>query len=130
MEAARDHLRLDHMRNPLIQVRFRRGVTKGTLLRLVRQWREQREMFMPTYPAKIIDGEDGLVLVTFPDVPEVVVCGDGARDALQKAPEILDIVLSGYEAEHRPVPQPSSIPEAPQVERRRIDPALARPLST
>jgi antitoxin HicB len=87
-------------------------------------------MFMPTYPAKIIDGEGGLVLVTFPDVPEAVVCGDGARDALQKAPEILDIVLSGYEAERRPVPRPSWIPDAPQVQRRQIDPALARPLSS
>jgi predicted RNase H-like HicB family nuclease len=88
---------------------------------------EQAEPFMPSYPVKIIDGEDGLVLVTFPDVPEVVVCGEGARDALSKAPEILDIVLSGYEAEQRPVPRPSFMPDAPQVARRQIDPALARP---
>jgi len=84
---------------------------------------------MPSYPAKITQGEDGLVLVTFPDVPEAVVCGDGAGDALAKAPEILDIVLSGYEAERRPVPRPSAIPDAPRVVRRQIDPALARPLS-
>jgi antitoxin HicB len=89
---------------------------------------EQAEPFMPSYPAKITNGEDGLVLVTFPDVPEAVVCGDGARDALSKASEILDIVLAGYEAEQRPVPRPSSIPDAPQVARRRIDPALARSL--
>jgi antitoxin HicB len=89
---------------------------------------EQAEPFMPSYPAKITNGEDGLVLVTFPDVPEAVICGAGERDALSKAPEILDIVLAGYEAEQRPVPQPSSIPDAPQVARRRIDPALARPV--
>jgi antitoxin HicB len=82
---------------------------------------------MPSYPAKITDGEGGLVLVTFPDVPEAVVCGDGARDALAKAPEILDIVLAGYEAERRPLPRPSAMPDAPLVTRRQIDPALARP---
>ena len=81
---------------------------------------------MPSYPAKITNGEGGLVLVTFPDVPEAVICGEGERDALEKAPEILDIVLAGYEAEHRPVPRPSSMPDAPHVARRQIDPALAR----
>jgi antitoxin HicB len=84
-------------------------------------------MFMASYPAKITNGEDGLVLVTFPDVPEAVVCGDGAHAALAKAPEILDIVLAGYEAEQRPVPRPSTIPDAPQVQRRQIDPSLSRP---
>ena len=79
---------------------------------------------MPSYPAKIRAGEDGLVLVTFPDVPEAVVCAEGERAALARAPEILDIVLSGYEAERRPIPEPSNIPDAPRVERRRIDPAL------
>ena len=81
---------------------------------------------MPSYPAKIISGEEGLVLVTFPDVPEAVVCAEGQEAALERAPEILDIVLAGYEAERRPIPEPSSMPDAPRVERRQIDPALSR----
>ena len=82
---------------------------------------------MPSYPARILPGEDGLVLVTFPDVPEAVVCAEGEKAALERAPEILDIVLSGYEAERRPIPQPSVMPDAPRVERRQIDRALSRP---
>ncbi len=70
---------------------------------------------MPSYPAKIMPGEDGLVLVTFPDVPEAVICAEGEAAALERAPEILDIVLSGYEAECRPIPEPSHIADAPRV---------------
>ena len=83
---------------------------------------------MPSYPARIIPGEDGLVLVTFPDVPEAVICAEGEEAALERAPEILDIVLCGYEAQQRPIPAPSVIPDAPRVERRRIDPSLLGPL--
>jgi predicted RNase H-like HicB family nuclease len=79
---------------------------------------------MPSYPAKIAAGEEGLVLVTFPDVPEAVVCAVGEEAALARAPEILDMVLLGYEAEQRPLPQPSVIPDAPQVRRRQVSPAL------
>ncbi|HZG10228.1 MAG TPA: type II toxin-antitoxin system HicB family antitoxin [Allosphingosinicella sp.] len=78
---------------------------------------------MPSYPAKITEGEEGLVLVTFPDVPEAVVCAEGERAALERAPEILDSVLAGYEAEQRPIPQPSDDEEGPRVRRRRFDPA-------
>ena len=81
---------------------------------------------MPSYPARITPGEDGLVLVTFPDVPEAVVCGAGEEAALEKASEVLDIVLAGYESEQRPIPEPSAIPDAPQVAPRRIDPSLTR----
>lgn len=70
---------------------------------------------MPTYPARITPGEDGLVLVTFPDVPEAVVCAEGEAAALERASDILDIVLSGYEAEQRPIPEPSRLDDAPTV---------------
>ena len=82
---------------------------------------------MPGYPARIIPGEDGLVLVTFPDIPEAVICAEGEQAALDRAPEIHDIVLAGYEAECRPIPKPSIIPDAPRVERRQIDPSLLGP---
>ena len=90
----------------------------------MRQGHEQAEPFMPSYPVRILPGEDGLVLVTFPDVPEAVVCAEGEQAALERAPEILDLVLLGYEAERRPIPRPSRMPEARHVERRQIDPAL------
>jgi antitoxin HicB len=86
---------------------------------------EQAEPFMPSYPARITEGEEGLVLVTFPDVPEAVVCAEGERAALERAPEILDSVLAGYEAEQRPIPQPSQDVAGPRVRRRRFDPARA-----
>jgi antitoxin HicB len=82
---------------------------------------------MPSYPARISPGEDGLVLVTFPDVPEAVICAEGEKAALERAPEILDIVLMGYEAERRPIPEPSRMPDAPHVRRRQVDPALIGP---
>ncbi len=84
---------------------------------------EQAEPFMPSYPAKITEGEGGLVLVTFPDVPEAVVCARGERAALERAPEILDSVLAGYQAEERPIPDPSPDEEGPRVKPRRYDPA-------
>ena len=70
---------------------------------------------MPSYPARVSPGEEGLVLVTFPDVPEAVVCGHGEEAALERAQDVLDSVLSGYAAEERPIPQPSHIRGAPIV---------------
>ena len=70
---------------------------------------------MPRYKAKITPGEDGLVLVTFPDVPEAVACGDGEDAAMDRAAEILRIVLDGYRAEHRPLPQPSDPGDHPAI---------------
>jgi antitoxin HicB len=81
---------------------------------------------MSSYPARITPGEDGLVLVTFPDVPEAVVCAQGEEEALERASEVLEIVLSGYEAEQRPIPEPSEMRGARRVSPQRIDPALTR----
>jgi antitoxin HicB len=98
----------------------------GTLRFVVRLRPEQAEPFMPSYPARIRPGEDGLVLVTFPDVPEAVVCAEGEAEALERAGEVLDIVLAGYEAERRPIPRPSQMEGAPRVRPRTLDPALTR----
>jgi antitoxin HicB len=70
---------------------------------------------MPRYKAEITPGEEGLVLVTFPDVPEAVACGNGADAALNLAAEVLKLVLDGYRAEHRPIPQPSDPGDSPSV---------------
>jgi len=67
-----------------------------------------------SYPVTITPGEDGLVLVTFPDVPEAVALADGEAAALDRAAEVLELVLDGYSAEHRPIPLPSQL-DAPRV---------------
>lgn len=68
----------------------------------------------PRYPVRIVPGEEGLVLVTFPDVPEAVACA-ASEEALGRAAEMLDLVLAGYESENRPFPKPSDIGGAPLV---------------
>ena len=60
-----------------------------------------------------------MVMLTLPDVPELVVVARRAREALRKAPAILDAILSGYQCEHRPLPRPSRIGGAPLVTPRR-----------
>ena len=74
---------------------------------------------MVAYPARLEQGGEGMVMLTLPDVPELVVVARQARDALRKAPAILDTILSGYRCEHRPLPRPSLIGGAPLVTPRR-----------
>ena len=74
-----------------------------------------RAMEPPSYPVRIAPGERGLVLVTFPDVPEAVACARSEAAALDRAAELLDLVLAGYEAGNRPFPAPSEICGAPLV---------------
>jgi antitoxin HicB len=73
------------------------------------------------YPITLTPGEDGRVLVTFPDVPEAVCCGPSEAAAIARAGPILDIVLTGYESEGRPIPQPSRIANAPTVSTERFE---------
>jgi antitoxin HicB len=74
---------------------------------------------MVAYPAKLEhEGEDKVVL-TLPDVPELVVVADGEEEALARAPELLDTILAGYQCEQRPLPRPSRIGGAPMVEPKR-----------
>ncbi|MDB5671501.1 MAG: type toxin-antitoxin system HicB family antitoxin [Alphaproteobacteria bacterium] len=70
---------------------------------------------MPRYRATIIPGEEGLVLVTFPDVPEAVACGSGEDTALEQAAIVLGLVLDGYRSEHRPIPLATEPGDAPSV---------------
>ncbi|HEY0045032.1 MAG TPA: type II toxin-antitoxin system HicB family antitoxin [Allosphingosinicella sp.] len=79
---------------------------------------------MISYPVTITPGEGGLVLVTFPDVPEAVALDSGEEAALDRAAEVLDLVLGGYAAEHRPIPLPSDIAQAPCVTTERFAHAL------
>jgi antitoxin HicB len=71
---------------------------------------------MVAYPAKLDREGEGKVMLTLPDVPELVVVADGEEEALARAPELLESILAGYECEHRPMPHPSHIGGAPMVE--------------
>lgn len=69
---------------------------------------------MTAYPARLEEGE-GMVMLTLPDVPELVVVAERGRDALRKAPALLDTILAAYRSEKRPLPLPSRIGGAPLV---------------
>jgi hypothetical protein len=51
---------------------------------------------MLAYPARVDTEGDGMVMLTLPDVPELVVVARRAREALAKAPAVLDSILAGY----------------------------------
>ena len=71
---------------------------------------------MVAYPAKLDREGEGKVMLTLPDVPELVVVAEGEEEALARAPELLESILAGYQSEHRPIPHPSSIGGAPMIE--------------
>jgi antitoxin HicB len=71
---------------------------------------------MLNYPASIRQGESGLVVMTFPDVPEAVIVAKGADEAAARAPLVLETILAGYVVESRPIPAPSDIPDAPTIQ--------------
>jgi len=70
---------------------------------------------MLAYPVTLTPGEDGLILVTFPDLPEAVSCGQGEDEAIARAGDVLDIILASYRAEGKPLPRPSEIDGVPFV---------------
>ncbi len=70
---------------------------------------------MLAYPVNLTPGEQGLVLVTFPDLPEAVSCARGEDEAIARAVDVLDIILECYRAEGRPIPKPSDIDGVPLV---------------
>ena len=76
---------------------------------------------MLSYPARLIPGSDGRVMLVLPDVPELVVVAASESEAFGKAPVLLDAVLDGYEQEGKPIPRPSDICGAPAVESRRFE---------
>jgi predicted RNase H-like HicB family nuclease len=70
---------------------------------------------MLAYPARIqAEGAD-MVMLTLPDVPELVVVADEKAEALRKAPTVLDTILAGYMWQERPLPEPSRIAGAPMI---------------
>ena len=70
---------------------------------------------MTAYPAKVEREGEGMVMLTLPDVPELVVIAPRAGDALARAPALLDTILAGYRHQRRPLPRASRISGAPLV---------------
>lgn len=71
---------------------------------------------MLSYPARLVPTEEGAVLLTLPDVPEVVLVGRSEDETFEQAPAVLEAVLAGYVLERRPIPSPSDVCGAPRVE--------------
>lgn len=61
------------------------------------------------YPAIFTPEEDGGFSVNFPDLEGCYTCGDDMPDALMMAEDVLALVLYGYEAEGKVIPEPSLI---------------------
>ena len=70
---------------------------------------------MLSYPARLIPGSEGRVMLVLPDVPELVVVADTETEAFRMAPPLLDTILDGYEQEGKALPRPSDICGAPSV---------------
>lgn len=61
------------------------------------------------YPAIFTPEEDGGFSVNFPDLEGCYTCGDDMPDALMMAEDVLALVLYGYEADGKVIPEPSLI---------------------
>jgi predicted RNase H-like HicB family nuclease len=70
---------------------------------------------MLAYPARFRAEGEGMVMLTLPDVPELVVVAGRKAEALRKARTVLDTILAGYMWQERPLPEPSRIAGAPMV---------------
>jgi len=70
---------------------------------------------MLAYPARVQAEGDDMVILTLPDIPELVVVARRRCEALAKAPNVLDSILAGYAWQERPMPAPSRIAGAPLV---------------
>jgi antitoxin HicB len=63
---------------------------------------------MLTYALKLADRYDGMIIATFPDVPEAMAMGRDYEEACEQAQCALEAALERYAAEGRAFPQPSS----------------------
>jgi antitoxin HicB len=56
------------------------------------------------YAARLEPGDEGGVVVTFPDVPEAITQGDSETNAIKQAQEALGLALLTYPRRDRPIP--------------------------
>jgi predicted RNase H-like HicB family nuclease len=60
---------------------------------------------MLTYALKLADRYDGMVLATFPDVPEALAMGRDYEEAVEQAQSALEAALERYVLEGQELPQ-------------------------
>jgi antitoxin HicB len=78
-----------------------------TLMRIAELWRNAMRTFV--YRARLEPGERrGVIVVSFPDVPEAITEGRGKDDALMQAQEALGLGLLTYPARNLPLPKPKA----------------------
>jgi antitoxin HicB len=70
---------------------------------------------MIRYPVRLIPGDDGIVILTFPDVPEAVSAGFTEDEAFHRALPVLEAVLEARMRLGEPMPRPSDICGAPTI---------------
>ncbi len=61
---------------------------------------------MLTYALKLADRYDGMVLATFPDVPEALAMGRDCEEAVEQAQGALEAALERYVSEGLDLPAP------------------------
>ena len=64
---------------------------------------------MLTYALKLTDRYDGMVMATFPDIPEAMAIGRDFEEACEQALGALEAVLETYLMEGRAVPMPRAV---------------------
>lgn len=61
------------------------------------------------YPARIIQDEDDVLFVSFPDIDEAMTQGETLEEALFNASEVLTLALEYRLDEDQEIPEPSSV---------------------
>jgi antitoxin HicB len=61
---------------------------------------------MLTYALKLAERYDGMVMATFPDIPEAMALGRDFEEARTEARSALESALGDYAAEGRAFPEP------------------------
>lgn len=64
---------------------------------------------MLTYSLKLAWNYDGMVIATFPDVPECCALGRDDEEAVEQARHALEAVLERYQEEGRDLPAPRAV---------------------
>ncbi len=70
---------------------------------------------MLSYPVRLIPTETGGVKAMFPDVPEALVEAANEQEALHRAKDMLELVLSRCLQGHGKIPPPSDIRGGPAI---------------
>lgn len=65
---------------------------------------------MLIYPVELVPDDNGTLLVTCPDLPEVASVGDDEDEALLNVVDAIETALDIYLEERRPIPLPSEPP--------------------